>query len=259
MLVVPFAVYWVVLLILYKIIFSPQFIDLFGIISPILGALSVLLLIFTLWKEHRGIYRQFSNSPMQFSIPLKKLAQGIAGWLGTILLITLSIFFWVLFITLYFNDTAGFGMSQQESFIYWISVSLKEELLFRLTPLMAAFYLYKTITHYFENFARKFRNWYFVLAGIVVIYIQYRFGLAHMMQDRAIRAIVDLPADFTRVEIWYSIMNQGILGILLSLTFTILLIKQRGWLQWIPFIPYTTVVLIHTFNNILLTQNFALR
>ncbi len=77
--VLPFAVYWVVLLILYKIIFSPRFIDLFGIISPILGALSVLLLIFTLWKEHRGIYRQFFNSPMQFSIPLKKLAQGITS------------------------------------------------------------------------------------------------------------------------------------------------------------------------------------
>ena len=259
LLVLPFAVYWFVLFSLYKTLFWPGFINLFGFISLILCTMAIGLLLITVGKEHRGFYRQFINSPMLFSIPPKNLLLGIAGWLGTILLITLSIFFWVLIITLCFNNTTDYGVSQQEPLIYWISVSLKEELLFRLIPLMAAFYLYRAIIHYFKNFAHKYHIWFFLLAAIVIIYIQYRFGLAHIMQDRAIRVIVDLPADFTRDEIWYSILNQGMLGILLSLTFTIHLIKQRGWLQWIPVIPFTSVVLIHTFNNILLTQDFVLR
>lgn len=259
LLVLPFAVYWVVLLSLYKTIFWPGFIDLPGIISLILCTIAIVLLIFTVWKEHPGFYRQIANSPMQLSIPLTKLTQGIASWMGIIFLITISIFFWVFFITLCFNETTGFGLSQQEPFLYWISISLKEELLFRLTPLMAAFYLYKTITHCFEKFAHKFRWWFFLLAGIVIIYIQYRFGLAHMMHDPDLRMILDRPAEFTKSEIWYSILNQGLLGLIFMLTFTILLLRQRGWLQWIPVIPYISVVLIHTINNILLTQNFVLR
>lgn len=259
LLVLPFAVYWVVLLSLYKTLFWPGFINLFGFISLILCTMAIGLLIITVGKEHRGFYRQFINSPMLFSIPPKNLVLGAAGWMGTILLITLSIFFWVLIITLSFNNTTDYGVSQQEPLIYWISVSLKEELLFRLIPLMAAFYLYRAIIHYFKNFAHKYHIWFFLLAAIVIIYIQYRFGLAHIMQDRDMRMVMDRPAEFSKSEIWYSILNQGLLGLVFAITFTILLIKQRGWLQWIPVIPFTSVVLIHTFNNILLTQDFVLR
>lgn len=259
LLVLPFAVYWVVLLSLYKTLFWPGFINLFGFISLILCTMAIGLLIITVGKEHRGFYRQFINSPMLFSIPPKNLVLGAAGWMGTILLITLSIFFWVLIITLSFNNTTDYGVSQQEPLIYWISVSLKEELLFRLIPLMAAFYLYRAIIHYFKNFAHKYHIWFFLLAAIVIIYIQYRFGLAHIMQDRDMRMVMDRPAEFSKSEIWYSILNQGLLGLVFVMTFTIHLIKQRGWLQWIPVIPFTSVVLIHTFNNILLTQDFVLR
>lgn len=259
LLVLPFAVYWVVLLSLYKTLFWPGFINLFGFISLILCTMAIGLLLITVGKEHRGFYRQFINSPMLFSIPPKNLLLGAAGWMGIILLITISIYFWVNFITLSFYESSQIGYLYKKPFINWISVSLNEEFLFRFIPLMTAFYLYRAITRYFKNFAHKYHIWLFLPAGIVIIYIQYRFGLAHIMHDPDMRMIMDRPAEFSKSEIWYSILNQGLLGLVFVMTFTIHLIKQRGWLQWIPVIPFTSVVLIHTFNNILLTQDFVLR
>ena len=226
-------------------------------VPVIFALLAVFLMIRTQWHGRRdGIVPRFPGS----GYCERKAFCNMGVVINWLFFCALMVFMSLLYFLTIFDHASGVYIYQQDNIVIVnFLVGLREESLYRLIPFVSVFWIYNLLKRLLPLDKAWILKMYLVFSSIVILYIQYKFGQAHLLKDPALREILIGQAGITNIEMFYYVFNQGVMGVFFSLSFLIVFLQQRGVWKWFPLFPFLTSVLVHAFLNVLISLNPTIR